>query len=153
VAVLDDGQDLCHLTHGGSRRLATAAQSPRPSYRVNPDVGNVRGRRAFPPNQRGTRQPYQESCHKSRTSSASPPGVSCLQRSPAPPIHLVEEAPLSRSRRYLFLISCLMLALGQAAPSQPPSGKKDGEGAQTDCYGDPLPPGAITRLGTVRFRH
>ncbi len=38
----------------------------------------------------------------------------------------------------------LALALGPAARGEPP--------ARTDLYGDPLPPGAVVRLGTVRWR-
>jgi WD40 repeat protein len=38
----------------------------------------------------------------------------------------------------------LALALGPAARGEPP--------LRTDLYGDPLPPGAIARLGTVRWR-
>ena len=60
-------------------------------------------------------------------------------------------------RPILLLTVCLALLPGQVARSQPPAaqGQKAPpakKAARTDRYGDPLPPGALARIGTVRFR-
>jgi len=73
-----------------------------------------------------------------------------------------------RSTRLPFLLLLLTgaLLLPACAPSRPAEPEqqtappqatvqpdKENQKPKTDLYGDPLPPGAIARMGTVRFRH
>jgi WD40 repeat protein len=39
-----------------------------------------------------------------------------------------------------------------AVPLRPQTAAKEGQAVRTDAYGDPLPDGALARLGTIRFR-
>src|SRR5436309_3179713 len=50
----------------------------------------------------------------------------------------------------VLVLAYLTLLPGIAAADGPP---KDGPAPRTDLYGDPLPDGAIARLGSVRLRH
>jgi WD40 repeat protein len=58
----------------------------------------------------------------------------------------------------LFVVSCISLSVTPPALAEPVPGKAESDSkakkpARTNCYGDPLPEGAMARLGTVRFRH
>jgi WD40 repeat protein len=55
------------------------------------------------------------------------------------------------SRRCSCLVLIPLLALARPACGNPPP--DDGPPARTDRHGDPLPPGAVARLGADRFRH
>jgi WD40 repeat protein len=61
-------------------------------------------------------------------------------------------------RPNVLLTVCLALLPGQVARNQPPDSQgeqapPEKRAVRTDRYGDPLPAGAVARLGTVRFRH
>jgi WD40 repeat protein len=61
---------------------------------------------------------------------------------------------MPRSHIGLLLAACLSLALCPPVRGAPaPAGAKPAPAPGVDVYGDPLPDGALARLGTVRFRH
>jgi WD40 repeat protein len=52
----------------------------------------------------------------------------------------------------IFILTLLLLPATFAEGTQPPPPKSDERKPKTDLYGDPLPPGAIARCGTMRLR-
>jgi len=59
----------------------------------------------------------------------------------------------------MVLVSGLLLAITpfvRAADPTPEQGRprpQDGKKVRLDRFGDPLPPGAVARMGSARFRH
>src|SRR5262245_25281754 len=58
--------------------------------------------------------------------------------------------PMGSLGRRLLLVACLFLLTHSPVDAEPRSEK--GSPPRTDRYGDPLPEGAVARLGTVRLR-
>jgi WD40 repeat protein len=57
------------------------------------------------------------------------------------------------SRAHIIILTLLLLPATFAAGAQPPQPKADERTPKTDFYADPLPPGALARMGSAKLRH
>ncbi len=63
---------------------------------------------------------------------------------------------MSTARAVVWLAFCSLVAAPATGKDEPPAEKREGtkkERPRVDQLGDPLPPGAIARLGSDRLRH
>src|SRR5262245_60566962 len=57
-----------------------------------------------------------------------------------------------RPSHVLGMLLGLSFAAARTAAQEPDAGKDAAKAAAVDLYGDPLPPGAVARLGSARLR-
>src|SRR5262249_34589978 len=81
----------------------------------------------------------------------SPGGALRCSQGSSVPIPRLLGGPTMLPRQHLVFVALLTLAGTLPARGEPPAEKIPL--VRLDRYGDPLPEGAVARMGTVRFRH